>query len=465
MNTTTPPRGPMDHSRELAIRLVEAARKAGADACDATVGTSSSLSACARDGAIEDVTRATSRSAGLRVIIGGRLGFVTAADAPQTASELEDFARLAVELAKLSTPSEHNVIPDASAGGTLATALETALETWDDVTAAVQPGWAIEQALVMERALRSEPGIDGVRDATASARRGMFSLATSTGFAGAWRGTSASLSCSGVIEEPGGRKQIEGHWAASRKLRELASPDSIAREAARRVLARKGARKIESMRAPVIFDPSMARGFFGSVLQAACGDMLARKQSFLNGRLGTVVMAPGFAVIDDPLLRGGWASRPFDGEGLATAKLAILDSDGRLTTHLHDARSAARMGEAPTGHASRGAASLPSPSPTNTTVSGGSGDLASIIKDTTRGLLVTRVLGRAPDMVTGDYSRGAAGFLVLDGELAFAVEEVTIASSMLDMMQALDRVGGDLDCRSALRAPTIRFAEMQVGGR
>lgn len=461
MSTTPTLTNPqLEQCRELAIRLVEAAKRAGADACDATVGASSSLSASARDGAIEDVTRATSRSAGLRVVFGGRLGFVTAADAPQTASDIDELARLAVELAKLSTPSEHNVIPRAPTGG-----LDQALATWDDATAEVPPAWAIEQALAMERALRGQAGIDGVRDVSAGARRGVFALATSTGFSGAYRGTSASISCSGVVEEPGGKKQVEGYWAASRRVHELATPESVAREAGRRVLARKGARKIETMRAPVIFDAAMARGFFGSILHAVCGDVLARKQSFLAGKRGALVMAPGYALVDDPALPGGWGSRPFDGEGLLTPALAIIDRDGRLTTHLHDARSAARMGEATTGHASRGAASLPSPSPTNTTVTGGSGDLASIIKDTKRGLLVTRALGRAPDMVTGDYSRGAAGFLIVDGEIAFAVEEVTIASRMQDMMMGLERVGADLDDRAALRAPTIRFAEMQIGGK
>lgn len=466
--TTSNPQ--VEQCRELAMRLVEIARRLGADACDATVGASSSLSASARDGAIEDVTRATSRTAGLRVIVAGRLGFVTSADAPRTSAEIEELAASAIALARLSTPSEHNVLPRPQTNDAVAGAGgpdDVDLATWDDATADVKPAWAIEQALVMERALRSQPGIDGVRDVSAGARRGVFALATSTGFAGAYRGTSASISCSGVVEETGGKKQVEGHYASSRRVAALAPPESVALEAARRVLARKGARKIETMRAPVIFDAPMARGFFGAILNGVCGDMLARKQSFLAGKKGEVVMTSslGVELVDDPLLVGGWASRPFDGEGLATPRLSIIDREGRLTTHLHDARSAARMGEQPTGHASRGASSLPSPAPTNTTVVGGVGDLAAIVRGTQRGLLVTRALGRAPDMITGDYSRGAAGFMIIDGAIAFPVEEVTIAGRMQDMMKALDKVGADLDERSALRAPTIRFAEMQIGGR
>jgi PmbA protein len=244
----------------------------------------------------------------------------------------------------------------------------------------------------------------------------------------------------------------------------LPAPDSVAEEAARRALSRKGARKIPTTRAPVIFDPSMARGFFAAITNALCGDALARKQSFLAGKKGERVLPEGISVVDDPLLVRGFASRPFDGEGIFTPKTSLIDGNGRITTWLHDARSASRLGESPTGHASRGASSMPSPSPTNVTVEGGRGDLAGIVKETRRGLLVTRLLGRGPDMVTGDYSRGASGFWIEGGEIAFPVEEVTVAGRMLEMMMALDRVGDDLDTRSSLRAPTIRFAELQISG-
>jgi PmbA protein len=456
----------VEWARELASALVDAAKRAGADAADATVGMGSSLSASARDGEIEDVTRATSRSAGLRVVVGGRLGFATSADAPLGTEAVDELARTAVALARASTPSEHNVIPRAADATPAEIAgRAAALATWDEATASAQPGWAIEQALVMEKILRGTTGISGVRDVSAGARRGVFALATSTGFAGAYRGTSASMSCSAVVEDTGGKKQVEGWYSGARKLASLQSPADVAAEAARRALARKGARKVESTRAPVIFDPMTARGFFGAILGAMCGDALARKQSFLAGKKGEVVLVPGIELVDDPALPGGFSSRPFDGEGLFAPRQSVIDKDGRITTWFHDARSAARMGEQPTGHASRGSSSLPSPSPTNTTVLGGRGDLASIIAETRRGLLVTRLLGRGPDMVTGDYSRGASGFWIEDGAIAFPVEELTIAGHMFEMMKGMDRVGADLDERSSLRAPSIRFAEMQISGR
>jgi PmbA protein len=467
--TSTPLLVPsLEWARMLAQALVEAAKRAGASSCDATVGMGSSLSASARDGEIEDVTRATSRTAGVRVIVDGKLGFATSADAPDDARSIDELAKTAVALARVSTPSEHNVIARAAVLDDVEIANRIArIATWDEVTAEASPAWAIEQALLMERILRGTPGIAGVRDVTASARRGAFALATSTGFVGAYRGTSATLSCSGVIEDSGGKKQVEGWYSSARSLAGLERGEAVASEAARRAVSRKGARKIETTNAAVIFDPAIARGFFAAILDAVCGDSLARKQSFLAGKKAEAipVLAPGIALVDDPFLPGGFSSRPFDGEGLTTPKLSIIDDRGVITTHLHDARSAARLGEAPTGHASRGASSLPSPSPTNTTVEGGRGSLDDIVRETRRGLLVTRLLGRGPDPVTGDYSRGASGFFVDGGEIAYPVEEVTIGGRMLEMMKSIDRVGADLDKRSSLRAPTIRFAELTISGR
>lgn len=452
-------------AQSLAEQLVEAARRKGAQACDAAVGTGSTLSCSARDGAIEDVTRASTRAAGVRVVVDGRLGFATAADAPQDAAQIEELAAAAVALARLSTPSAFNVVPTSTAPtGAALEARVQALGTWDPTTADATPEWAARHAIAMERALAAVPGVATVKDCEASARRGVFALATSSGFSGSYRGTSASFSASGVVEDEGGRKQVEGHWTASRRLESLEHADAVAAEAARRVLARRGARKIPSTRAPVIFDPSTARGFFGAILGALSGDVVARRASFLAGKKGEIVLTPGIALVDDPTLPGGFASRPFDGEGLDVRRVEIVDATGRPTTYLHDARSAARTGEQPTGHAARGATSLPSPSPSNVTVVGGRGDLASIVKSTQRGLLVTRMLGRGPDMVTGDYSRGASGFWIEGGEIAFPVEEITIAGTMKDMMAGIDAVGDDLDERSSLRAPTIRFAELQISG-
>ncbi|MBI1947247.1 MAG: TldD/PmbA family protein [Deltaproteobacteria bacterium] len=453
----------VEWSRELAGALVDAAKRAGADAADAAVGLGAALSASARDGAVEEVTRSSWRAAGLRVIVGGRLGFATSADAPLDARSIRALADAAVGLARVSTPSDDNVLPPTvpDAG---AKEREAALGTWDDATAELGPDWATAHALAMEAALRRVPGIAATKEVSAATRHGILAVATSGGFLGAQRGTSASLSCAAVVED-GARKQTERDWDAARAVAALRAPEEVARAAAVRALARVGARKLAAVRAPVLFDPSMARGFFGALLAGVSGDVVARRRSFLAELRGERVLPAGISVVDDPSLVRGLASRVFDGEGLATPKTFIVDEAGVLRAFLHDARSAHRLGEAPTGHAARGATSLPHPAPTNTLVLGGSGTLDDLIAATERGLLVTGLLGHGPDLVTGDYSRGAAGFWIEGGAIAFPVEEVTIAGRMLDLLRGIDRVAADAETRAALRAPSIRFAEMVIGGR
>ncbi len=451
-------------AEDLAMALVDAARKVGAAACDATVGLSASLQASARDGAVEDVTRSQSRSAALRVIVDGKLGLATSSDAPTTAADIEELARTAVGIAALSSSSPHNVVlPGAQMTANEVREAGEALRTWDDDTALLDPAWPVERALLTERVVRGHEGVSGVRDVSAGVRRGLFALATSTGFLGSMRGTTAQLSCSAVVED-GSKKQIESWWSQARAMKGVQDAVVVADLAARRALARRGARRVPSQSMPVIFDPNMTRAFFGGVLAVVSGEAVARKQSWLADAVGAKVMPAGLVLVDDPLLRGGFGSRVFDGEGQAAEKRVIVDDGGRLTGFLLDGRSAARLGLPNTGQAARGSTSLPHPAPTNTTLMGGSGDLAAIVGDTANGLLVTKLLGRGADATTGDLSRGAAGFFVKDGAIAFPVEDLTIAGNAREMLLALDRVGADVDERSSLRVPSVRFAALSVGG-
>jgi PmbA protein len=455
-------------ARDLATALVEAARRAGASWCDAAVSYGSGLSASARDGAVEEVTRDTWRAAGVRVVVDGRMGLASSADAPLRADAIEALAKDAVALARASSPSPHNerapAAPDA-AGAARVDAAQSELQMWDEETARTSPGWVAERALALDAALRAHPGIAATKDASASVRRGTFALATSWGFVGSSRGTTASLAVSGVLEEGGGKKQVEGEWDSRRARAALREPAAVAHDAALRVLARAGARKIDSERMPVIFAPEIARGFVGSVLGCACGDVVARGRSFLKDMRGAQVWAKGVRVVDDPLVPRGAASRVFDGEGMLGQRRVVIDDDGVLQMFFLDHKTAQQLGGASTGHASRGARGLPSPGPTNIVFEGGAGDLESIVRETPRGLLVTRVMGRAIDPVTGEISRGAAGFLIEGGARAFPVEEITIAGDALSLLRGMDRIGADGDARGSIRAPTLRFAQMQVSGR
>jgi PmbA protein len=231
-------------ARETAERLVEAARRAGASQCDATVGLGSSLQAKARDGEIEDISRSRSRAAGIRVIVDGRLGFATAAEAPRSNEAIDELARTAVALAEVSTASEHNLIPEPTAASVATNeAPEDDLALWDPAIANAEPQWAAENALAMESVIRNAAGIQSVREAGASTSWGVFALATSTGFLGSYASTSAYLGASGVADEGDGKKQVDGWWDASRELSTLQEPESIAKKAIERVLARVGAKK------------------------------------------------------------------------------------------------------------------------------------------------------------------------------------------------------------------------------
>jgi PmbA protein len=450
----------------LARMLVDAAIRAGASAADATVGLSASLSASARDGGIEELSRSQSRAAAVRVIVDGRLGFATSSDAPHGNDEIDELAATAVGLARLSGESPHNIIlPSAVCSPAQLRADADALLLWDDACAALDPAWATTQALEMDRVVRGVVGIAGVRDVSASLRRGVFVLATSTGFVGSTRGTTASLSCSALVKDgASGKLQSESWWEASRSLAGLPEPATVALTAAQRALSRRGARSIPSASLPVILDPTMSRAFFAGILGALAGSAVARRQSFLADALGEVVMPEGLTLVDDPLLVGGFSSRVFDGEGQASQRLTLIDDAGRLGSFLLDGRSAARLGRRTTASAGRGATGLPHPSPTNTTLGGGSGTLGSIIAETRRGLLVTRLLGRGADPTTGELSRGASGFFIDDGAIAFPVEGVTIAGNARALLRGIDRVGADIDERSSLRVPSLRFADVAIGG-
>ncbi len=457
--------GQLKHrAQRLAERLCETAQKRGAQAADATCGFGSSLSAKARDGEVEDITRSSSNGAGVRVIVDGKLGFATSAAAPQNDDDIERLCQQAIDLAKIATPSEHNVIPAPTAptDDELDATVKT-LGLYDETTAEASPDWAIDNAIVLARVVQGTPGIETVREVSAAAGKSVFALATSTGFAGSYGGTSAHL-YAGAVAKDGDKNQVDGWWVASRRMDQLDDPEAVARRATTRALARCGAKKVPTTKAAVVFDPDMARTFLGAVLSGIDGERVAKQASFLGGKQGEAVFIPGHALRDVPLLAGALGSRPFDGEGQKVTDATLIDDQGVLQSYLLDARSASELSLPLTGHAGRGATGRPGPSISNIVIDGGEGSLDDIVADTARGLLVTHLMGHSPDMITGEYSRGAAGFWIEDGQIVHPVEEITIAGDMLDMMRGIDRVGADADLRSSVRAPTIRFAQLTISG-
>ena len=461
-----PPHVNIEHqATQLGEDLVNIALDLGAQAVDATVGFGKSIKSKARDQEVEAVSVSSSHAAGVRVIVDGQLGFATSAQAPKTQKDARELVETAISLARIATSSPYNVLPQEDIADVAQLSDEIKeLDLWDPAAAELKAAWTISNALQMEEVLRKTEGIETTQEVSCSSSCHTFALASSNGFVGASSGTFSSLSASAVTKDGDGKKQVDGWWSASRHQDELDSPEDVSTEAARRVKAKCGARKISSARVPVIYDPSMARSFLGAILGALSGDSIAQRASFFLNQEKTSVLPSGIRLIDDPTIPKAMGSCIFDGEGMRVAKTTLIDEQGHIQTWLNDARSAKQLGEKPGGHASRGATSLPGPSWSNAILLGGQGTLEDIVADTKEGLLVTHLLGHSPDMITGEYSRGASGFWIENGEIAYPVEEITVAGDMVKMMQCIDFVGNDHDTRSSIHAPTIRFAELQVSG-
>jgi PmbA protein len=288
-------------------------------------------------------------------------------------------------------------------------------------------------------------------------------MVLSSGFRGTYKGSYQSLSVVPIAADEGGKNRRGYHWTARRHLAELDTAVEVGREAARRTLRKLGARSVSTREVPVVFDPDAARSILGMLAGCAMGSSIWRKASYLVGREGTRVASDLITVVDDPLLLRAPGSRPFDGEGLASRKNLVVER-GVLRTYLCDSYSARKLGRESTASAARGGGASVGPSTTNFVLQPGADSNESIVKGTARGLYVTEMMGFGFNAVTGDFSRGAAGFWIENGELAYPVSEVTISLNVDELWQTIDAVGSDLDLRTATAAPTIRVAKMTVAG-
>lgn len=445
--------------RELAVRVVELARKAGAKEAEAWVERSRQASCSVRTGEIEELTEASSKGLGLRVIDRGRLGFASTTDFG--AQGLDELVRRAVALARESASDRANALPDEKL---LRPDERPRVERlFDDEVASLDPGWKVRTAFELERAARAEdPRCDNFEGSGAGEAVTEYAIASSHGLVDSERGTHVYLWCSPVARE--GDQLQTSSWSDHRRfLSELETPEAVGRTAARRTVRMLGARKVPSCRVPVVFDPMMAAGFFGGLLGAFSGDLVYKKASFLGDRLGKQIAASSVTLVDDPRLPGGIGSSAFDGEGVPTRRLPLIEG-GVLQAFLYDTRTARKAKARTTGHARRGYSSLPSIGASNVLLSPGTSSPEEIIRSIDRGLFVTNMLGRGANVVTGDYSRGANGLWIENGELTFPVQEVTVAGTLLEMLQSIDAVGSDRMVRGRVGASTIRFAELAVGG-
>lgn len=442
----------MDHD-DLLDAVLAAARAAGADAADALLTERTSLSLSWRLGALEDLERKDARGIGLRVMVGRRVA--TAATTRTDSATLRALAEDAVAAARLlpedpwvglAAPGEFAASwPDLD----LADAREPSLDSLQAAAAAA------------EDAARAVPGVTNSDGASASWSSGRVALAASNGFRGAYRRTRHGLGAT-VLAGTGVAMQRDYEYRQATHRADLPSPASIGREAGERAARRVGPRKVATIRVPVVYAPRAATGLVRHLASAIGGDAVATGRSFLNGRLGRPVFGAGITITDDPLRARGLASRPFDGEGIAGTRRKLIDG-GVLTTWLLDLATARRLGLASTGHASRSGAAIGGPSATNLTLEPGELAPEALLADIGSGFYVTELMGMGINTVTGDYSRGASGFWIEDGALAYPVSEVTIAGNLAQMFRALTPAS-DLKIHGSTDAPTVRVDGLTVAG-
>lgn len=459
---TSPLDGELTELLELGDRVLRMAQERGGRdlVAECVLRSGAELSAKIRKGEPELVEEAGTRAAGMRVIRGKRVASTSTSDL--TDAGIDRFVSDAIELVELSQedpfagPADPKLLSDPSAAPDLG--------LYDPAGGSVDAARAIAVAKEAEAAAFAfDPRITNSEGSTFGRTAGGVAMVLSSGFRAAYAGSYSSLSVVPVASDEGGKNRRGYHWTARRHLAELDPPGEVGREAARRTLRKLGARTVRTCEVPVVFDPDAARSILGLLAGCVVGSSIWRKASYLVDREGTRVASDLVTVVDDPLIVRAPGSRPFDGEGLAS-RLNVVVEEGMLRTYLCDSYSARKLGRESTASAARGGGAGVGPGTSNFVLRPGSESNSSIVKGTARGLYVTEMMGFGYNPTTGDFSRGAAGFWIEGGELAYPVSEVTISLNADQLWQRVDAVGDDLDMRTATASPTIRVARMTVAG-
>jgi PmbA protein len=438
---------------DLLDDLIRAAKKAGADAADALHVQNVSASVSYRLGKLEEVERSESSDIGLRVFLGQRVAFVSSTDFSKEA--LAALPGRAVAMAKLAPEDKYACLAprERLARGFPDLDIEDKAEPSAETL--------VERARAVEGAAMAVKGITNSEGGGAGFGRTAIALATTEGFFGQYAGTSQSIGVA-VLAGEGTEMERDYDHASARHGSDLESPEAVGKRAGERTIARLHPRKAKSQAVPVVFDPRESAGLLGHLTGAISGAAIARGVSFLKDCMGKEIFAPSISIIDDPHRRRGQRSKPFDGEGVANARLAVVEN-GVLKTWLLDCASAKQLGLQTTGHAARGTGGPPHPSSTNFYMQPGSMTPEELMADIAEGFYVTELMGMGVNMVTGDYSRGASGFWIEKGKIAYPVSEVTIAGNLKEMYRRLTPAS-DLVFRYGTNAPTVRIEGTTVAG-
>ncbi len=444
-----------DNRLNLLEDLIKKASAAGADAADALFVEGISLSLACRLGETEQLQRSEGADLGLRVFKGNRQAIVSSSDV--SAGALDELVSRAVAMAASVPEDPYCGIADPDQIMT-DRAIDLDMSESGEPTADILKGRALET----EDAARAVSGITNSEGAEASWSRSAVALAASNGFRGTRQGTRSGLSVS-VLAGEGTAMERDYDYASAVFSTDLPTPAELGRRAGEQTVARLNPRKVGSAQVPVIYAPRVSGSILGHLSSAINGAAVARGTSFLKDHMGARVFPEAVTIVDDPLRPRGLRSKPFDGEGLPTTRNSIIDQ-GELKTWILNLRSARQLGLAPSAHASRGTSSPPGAGVTNFYLEAGDLSPAELMADISEGLLITEMIGHGINYVTGDYSRGATGFWIENGEAVYPVSEITIAGNLSDMFAHVT-AANDLQFRYGTDAPSLRIDGMTIAGK
>jgi PmbA protein len=449
--------------KSLAAEVVARAVKAGATDAEAVVSEGDEFSVTVRMGEVETLQESGSRGMGLRIFIGKRSASASTSDL--TPDGIAQLVSGAMALARVTEEDAFAGLPEQSEFGQLEADLHLYYEDVYSLPAAER----IEQARRAEAAaLSADPRITNSQGGHFDAATGHRVLANSRGFLGEYHTSYCGISAVPLAVDANGAMQRDSWSSSARRLTDLESPEAIGKEAARRALRRLGARRVPTQRVPIVFAPEVARSIIGHLFEAASGDSIWRSASFLAGQLGEAIAAPSITIVDDhtmilPNGAGGFGTSPFDGEGLPSRRTVVVEN-GVLQSYLLNTYTARKLKMRSTGNATRGLAGSPGIGSGNLYLPPGAQTPEEILAGIPSGFYVTSLMGFGANLVTGDYSRGASGLWIENGELAHAVEEVTIAGNLREMFRNITAIGRDLEFRGSVASPTLRIDGMTVAG-
>ncbi len=444
--------------KEIVGDVVSRAMKAGASAAECVVREGDEFSAVVRLGQVETLKESGSRAIGLRVFFGQRAASTHSSDF--SAEGLDRMLKSALELAKITSEDPFGGIPEAGMLGSL----KGELDLFHQDVYSLPSAERIDYARRAEKAaLDSDPRIKNSEGGSFDAASGRKVLANSHGFVGEYRRSYCSVAAVPIAQDESGLMQRDYWYSVARSLAKLESAESVGKEAARRTLRRLGARKVKTAQVPVVLDPMVSSSMLEHIFEGVNGDSVYRGASFLAGKLGEQIAAKNVTVIDDGTIVGGFGTTPFDGEGIPTRRTVVIEN-GILKSYLLNTYTAKKLKLETTANASRGLAGTPGIGPGNYFLERGQKSPKEMIGAIKDGLYVTEFLGHGANLVTGDYSRGASGMWIVNGELAYPVEEITVAGNLKEMFLNISEVGSDLEFRGSVAAPTIRIDGLTVGG-